>query len=184
MKKVDIEEEYNREYDIEYRTGFLAGYNFNIMIEDLGDVIELDAESLYSLGYHDGQNYAEYCKIAGLAKDLKQENLEAQIGRAYSKSFSKFKDYQHKYSDYREGFLSGKYEFLQKVIRNDVNISPVLEVNEEDYNSLGFYDGYVSSLETDNQVVGRIDDNGLEPIIRESFKSRKKIQEKGIESSK
>ncbi len=76
--------EYSKAGYMEYANGFVRGYNENVY-NDEGNklyVKDVDFSSMESIGYYDGNSYAEYVKDTFMS--ITQEQLIAEIDKRHT----------------------------------------------------------------------------------------------------
>lgn len=78
--------EYNKIGYMEYSNAFVRGYNENVYNdgENKLDVKDVDFSSMESIGYYDGNSYAEYVKDTFQVMSITQEQIIAEIDKRHT----------------------------------------------------------------------------------------------------
>ena len=160
-----------------FNQSFKNGYNYVLYGSDEDNRIkpEVDYTNIRSVGFKLGFEYAEWCEITHQTMSVSPENMLAVIDKNFTIALKQMDEYKLKekqYSEYKNGFTTGKDEVLLKFNQKDesYNIIPDLDITSA--YSIGYYDGYCYFLRDILRIDG-LDENitatELDMVCRESF---------------
>lgn len=132
----------------EYYNGFMKGYQYVLYGSEKDNREEpiIDYGNLESIGYFDGYNQGIYCELTSQTKYVNHENLIAIIHKAYDRAIDTYREYEGKYIQYKSGFMYGKGEAKLKYKTEDDTFNVIPELDENDIDSISYYDGYCYAL--------------------------------------
>lgn len=163
----------------EYSNGFMKGYQYYLYgVDDVKKEPVVDYGSLSSIGYYDGYNHAVYCERTFQETYVNHENMIAVVHKAYDRAIDKYRDYENKYTLYKDGFIRGKGEASLKHFESDETFNIIPEMDENDIDSISYHDGYCyelnrilnSNLELEELDNSKQNNSHIENVTREYFR--------------
>lgn len=127
----------------EYANAFKKGMNYILYGSDAQtrELVTLDVSNMESIGYYDGYQYGEFLELTCQTMSISDEQLIAVIDKYHTQALKRYKNYIY----YKSGFIEGRFSVLEKVRNGNMDFAPLLEPNIDDWNSIGYYDGYSHS---------------------------------------
>lgn len=154
----------------EYAYAFKKGMNY-VLYGSEGQTRKfptLDASSMESMGYYDGYQYGEFLELTCQTMSISDEQLLAVIDKNHTQALKRY--YEYCYVFYKSGFFEGKINILEKIMGGDIDFEPLSEIIGNDWNSIGYFDGYnyfLSEYFKNNGVT--LDNSKLVDEIAHSF---------------
>ena len=75
----------------EYAKAFADGLNYSLFGSNIKEPV-LDTTKIESIGYYDGYNYGEYCKITDQHMGISNEKLITEIDKRHTTAINKYSD--------------------------------------------------------------------------------------------